>query len=151
MPIGGVPTTPDPNTLARLSRYKWEPYRDTNWWCVCTTFSHEEGILLQKHRERNGRCIAILFESIRITGRFGSPELRPSKCSSHLRLVLDRGLPHESRQSSARTHARAHTHTRFEVFCMALHVFGSSLPRFVGFFLSSLTSLVRHPSTTKNF
>ena len=32
--IGGVPTTPDPNTSARVSRYKLEAYRDANWWCV---------------------------------------------------------------------------------------------------------------------
>ena len=32
--IGGVPTTPDPNTSAKVSRYKWEAYRDTNWWCI---------------------------------------------------------------------------------------------------------------------
>ena len=31
--IGSVPTTPDPNTSAKVSRYKWEPYRDTNCWC----------------------------------------------------------------------------------------------------------------------
>ena len=29
--IGGVPTTPDPNTSAEASRYKWEAYRDTKW------------------------------------------------------------------------------------------------------------------------
>ena len=32
--IGGVPTNPDPNTSAKVSRYKWEAYRDTNWWCI---------------------------------------------------------------------------------------------------------------------
>ena len=32
--IGGVPTTPDPNTSAKASRYTWEAYRDTNWWCI---------------------------------------------------------------------------------------------------------------------
>ena len=32
--VGGVPTTPDPNTSARVSRYKWEADRDTNWWCI---------------------------------------------------------------------------------------------------------------------
>ena len=31
--LGTVPTTPDPNSFAKVSRYKWEPYRDTNWWC----------------------------------------------------------------------------------------------------------------------
>ena len=32
--IGSGPTTPDPNTSAKASRYKWEAYRDTNWWCM---------------------------------------------------------------------------------------------------------------------
>ena len=31
---GRVPTTPDPNTSAKALRCKWEPYRDTNWWCI---------------------------------------------------------------------------------------------------------------------
>ena len=30
-------------------------------------------ILLQKYRDRNGRCIAILFKSIGVRGRFDSP------------------------------------------------------------------------------
>ena len=29
--LGSVPTTPDPNTSEKVSRYKWEAYRDTNW------------------------------------------------------------------------------------------------------------------------
>ena len=29
---------------------------------VYTTFCQEEGILLQKYRDRNGRCIAILLK-----------------------------------------------------------------------------------------
>ena len=33
--LGVLPTTPDLNTSAKVSRYKWEPYRDTNWWCIC--------------------------------------------------------------------------------------------------------------------
>ena len=58
--FGGVTTTPDPNTSAKASRYKWEAYRDTNWWCILyTTFCQEEGIFLQKFRDRNGRCVAI--------------------------------------------------------------------------------------------
>ena len=32
--FGRLPTTPDPNTSARALRYKWEAYRDTNWWCI---------------------------------------------------------------------------------------------------------------------
>ena len=32
--LGSVPTTPDPNTSAKVSQYKWEPYGDTNWWCM---------------------------------------------------------------------------------------------------------------------
>ena len=42
---------------------------------VYTTFCQEVGILLQKYRDRNGRCIAILFKSIGVRGRFDSPEL----------------------------------------------------------------------------
>ena len=40
---------------------------------VYTTFSQKEGILLQKYRHRNVRCIAILFKSIGVRGRFDSP------------------------------------------------------------------------------
>ena len=43
---------------------------------VCTTFCQEEGFLLQKYRDRNGRCIAILFKGIGVRGRFDSPDLR---------------------------------------------------------------------------
>ena len=66
--VVGVPTAPFPNTSAKLSRCKWKPYRDTNWWCICshTNFSTAEGILLQSCRDRDGRCIAIL--SIRSIG-----------------------------------------------------------------------------------
>ena len=31
---------------------------------VYTTFCQEEGILLQKYRDRNGRCVATLFRNI---------------------------------------------------------------------------------------
>ena len=41
---------------------------------VYTTFCQEEGILLQEHREKDARCIAILFKSIGVRGRFDSPE-----------------------------------------------------------------------------
>ena len=34
MMFGSVPATPDPDTFAKVSRYKWEPYRDTYWWCI---------------------------------------------------------------------------------------------------------------------
>ena len=71
---GSVPMTPDPNNSARVSRYKWEPYRDTNWQCIYTTFCQKKGILLQKYRDGNGRRIAIPFKSIGVRGRFDSPE-----------------------------------------------------------------------------
>ena len=51
--LGVSQTTPDPNTSAKASRYKWEAHRDTNRRCL-TTFCQEEGILLQKHCDRNG-------------------------------------------------------------------------------------------------
>ena len=54
-----------------------QKYRDTNGsriviqiGGVYTTFCQEEGILLQKYADRNGRCIAILFKSIGVRGRF---------------------------------------------------------------------------------
>ena len=66
--------TPDPNTSAK--------YRDTNErriviqiGGVCT-FCQEEGILLQMYRDTDGRCIAILFKSIGVRGRFDSPGFR---------------------------------------------------------------------------
>ena len=49
--IGSVPTAPDPNTSAKVSRYKWELHRGTNW--VVYTFCQEEGILLEKYRDTN--------------------------------------------------------------------------------------------------
>ena len=64
--IWGVPMTPDPNTSAKASRYKWEAHHDTKWLCIyvyiCVyiyIYCQEEGILLQKHRDKNGRCIPI--------------------------------------------------------------------------------------------
>ena len=42
---------------------------------VYTTFCQEKGILLQKYRDRNGRCIAILFKSIGVRGQFDSLEI----------------------------------------------------------------------------
>ena len=44
---------------------------------VYTTLFQEEGILLQKYRDRNGRCIATLFKTIRVRGQFDSPEFGP--------------------------------------------------------------------------
>ena len=42
---------------------------------VYATFRQEEGIHLHKYCDRNGeRCIAILFKSIGIRGRFDSPD-----------------------------------------------------------------------------
>ena len=71
--IGSASTTLDPNTSAKASRYKWEPYCDTIGG-VYTTFCQEEGMLLQKYYEINGRCIAMGFNNIRVRGRFDSPD-----------------------------------------------------------------------------
>ena len=64
-------------------------YRDTNGRRIAiqiggvyTTFYQEEGILLPKYRDRNGRRIAILFKSIRVRGRFDSPDLKCGHCVS---------------------------------------------------------------------
>ena len=42
------------------------------------TFGQQEGILVQKYRDRDGRRIAILFKSIGVSGRFDSPDLSAS-------------------------------------------------------------------------
>ena len=65
--LGSVPTTPDPNTSAKVSRYKWEAYRDTNWWCIYY-FLPQGGHTFAKVCHRNGRCIAILFHMYRGQG-----------------------------------------------------------------------------------
>ena len=55
---------------------------------VYTTFSQEEGILLQKYRDRNGRCIAILFKTIGVRGRFDSEFFWPKNIASSDGCVL---------------------------------------------------------------
>ena len=72
-PIRRVPTTPDPNTSEKVSRYKWEAYRDTNWWCIYY-FLPRGGHTFSKICHRNRRCIAILFKSIGVRGCFDFPE-----------------------------------------------------------------------------
>ena len=69
---------------------------------VYTTFRQDGGILLQKYCDRNGRCIAILFKSIRVRGRFDSPDL------SGNRLFSEKG------SEAALTQHK--TRTRFETF-----------------------------------
>ena len=64
--FGSVPTTPDPNTSAKVSRYKWEAYRDTNW-CIYYGLP-QGGHTFAKVCHRNGRCIAILFHMYRGQG-----------------------------------------------------------------------------------
>ena len=76
--IGSVPTTPDPNNF--------EKYHDTNGrhiviqiGCVYTTFCLKEGMLWPKYRDRNGRCIAILFKSIGVGWILLNKTLREAK------------------------------------------------------------------------
>ena len=56
-----------------------QKHRDTNGRCIViqiggvySTVCQREGILLQKYRDRNGMCIAMLFKSIGVRGRFDS-------------------------------------------------------------------------------
>ena len=49
---------------------------------VYTTFCQEEGILLHKYRDRNGRCIAMFFKCIEVRGQCGSPEFISAPLSS---------------------------------------------------------------------
>ena len=64
---------------------------------VYTTFCQEEGILLQKYRDRNGTCIAILFKSIGVRGRFDSPESENNSDHPHppyLQKICPKNMPH---------------------------------------------------------
>ena len=72
--LGSVPTTPDPNTSAKVSRYKGSSIV-IQLGGIYTHFCQEEGILLQKYHNRSGSRIAILFHrSIEFRGRFESPD-----------------------------------------------------------------------------
>ena len=50
-----------------------EPYHDISGG-VDATFSQEEGILLRKYRNRNGKCVTLLLKCIGVRGQFDSPE-----------------------------------------------------------------------------
>ena len=78
-----VPTTPDPNASEKASRYKWEADRDTNWWCICYCLLRG-GILLQKYRNSNGRCTAILS---RVWGQTSGTRGECSQCKFFETLV----------------------------------------------------------------
>ena len=69
-----------------LTRILLQKHRDTNRshiviqiGGVYTTFCQEEGILLQRYRDRNGRCIAILFKSTGVRDQFDSPDSKQGK------------------------------------------------------------------------
>ena len=84
--VGSVPTTPGPNTSAtKVSRYKWEAYRDTNWWRIHYSLPRGVGILLQKYRDRNGRCVSRYLS--KVSGSGVDVTLR------HLRSVTSRRAP----------------------------------------------------------
>ena len=51
---------------------------------VYTTFCQEKSILLQKHRDSNGRCIAILFKSAGVRRRFDSPDCRSTRVALYV-------------------------------------------------------------------
>ena len=59
---------------AGVSRYKLEVYVIQMGGAYITAYQ-EEGMLLQKYRDRKGRCIAMLFKSIGVRGRCDSCDL----------------------------------------------------------------------------
>ena len=66
--------TPDPNTSAKVSRYKRQPHHDTNWWCI-DYFLPRGRHTFANVCDRNGRCIAILFnKGIGVRGWLDSPD-----------------------------------------------------------------------------
>ena len=68
---GSVPTTPEPNTSAKVSGHKWEAYRDTNRWCIYD-FLPRGWHIFQKYRE----VYCDIFQRYlgRVRGRFDTPE-----------------------------------------------------------------------------
>ena len=72
--LGSFPTTPDLNTSAEASQYRWEQYPDTSWWCVLLS-AKRRGYFCESIFDRNGRCIAILFRSIGVRSRFEFSDL----------------------------------------------------------------------------
>ena len=74
--LGSVPTTPEPYTsAAKASRYKWEPYRDANSWCIKTTFCQEEGMFLQTIAIEIGGVSRYFSKVSGFRGRLDSPDL----------------------------------------------------------------------------
>ena len=63
--IGSVPATPDPDTSAKVSRYKWEPYHDTKWWCK-NCFLPKGGHTCVKVSQLKWEVYGDTFESIRV-------------------------------------------------------------------------------------
>ena len=74
--IGGVPTTPDPHTSAKASRYKWEAYRDTNWSCICYFVPRGRRYFCQNIAIKMGGVSRYFSKSIGIRGRLDSPHSR---------------------------------------------------------------------------
>ena len=72
--IGGAPTTPDPNTSAKVWRYKWELHRDTNRWCIYY-FLPRGGHTFAKASRWKWVVYGDAFQSIGVGGRFDSPEV----------------------------------------------------------------------------
>ena len=82
-----------------LIRILLQNYRDANEshsvMQICgayCTFCQEEGIFLQKYRNRNGRCIAILFESIRVRGLCDSCERSSAREQVGVRFLFHNAL-----------------------------------------------------------
>ena len=59
---------------------------------VYTTFCHEEGIFLQKYRDRNGKSVAMLFKSIGVKGQCHSPDVSMFQKTAHLQPGFSAGL-----------------------------------------------------------
>ena len=64
-------------TCVKVPRYKWEPYRDTNWWCI-DYFQRRGGHTLAKAWEMHRDT----FHKYQGHGRFGFPDFgrSPMEC-----------------------------------------------------------------------
>ena len=103
--IGSVPTTPDPNTSAKVSRYKWEAYRDTNWWCIyyllpgggayfCKSIAIEMGGVSQYFSKVSGSGVGLILLNLISPPTNASDSNRcENSLSSHSAITLARFRP----------------------------------------------------------
>ena len=107
----GAPTTRDPNTSAEESRNGRRIVIQVGG--VYASFCQREGsegILLEKYRDKNRRCIAMLSQNIGAKGRFDSPDNTGNVCQFLFTQYVFTTLRHLLRECDRRIHHLACDH-----------------------------------------